>query len=139
MFAIDPTFDASSTPVGELPLCHVRLHRDARYPWLLLIPRVADARELEDLAAAQRLTLVEEVVLAGQAVRAVGETLGLPVSKLNLGLLGNITPQLHAHVIGRRVDDPAWPDAVWGHSLPVAFLDVDLEAAVTTARKALGL
>ncbi len=36
------------------------------------------------------------------------------MAKLNIGALGNVTPQLHVHVIGRRPDDAAWPGPVWG-------------------------
>jgi diadenosine tetraphosphate (Ap4A) HIT family hydrolase len=79
---------------------------------LILVPRVAGARELVDLAAADRARLVDEIVLAGHAVRAIGEALGRPVVKLNIGALGNITPQLHIHVVGRRPDDAAWPGPV---------------------------
>lgn len=114
MFLIDPAFEAGSEAIAELPLCHVRLQRDARFPWLILAPRREGARELEDLSGADRAALIEECILAGQAVRAIGETLGQPVDKLNIGALGNVTPQLHVHVLGRRRDDPAWPGPAWG-------------------------
>ena len=65
---IDPAFLASSHALDELPLCHVRLQDDARWPWLILIPQVAGAREIEDLSAAERRLLVEEIVAAGHAV-----------------------------------------------------------------------
>jgi diadenosine tetraphosphate (Ap4A) HIT family hydrolase len=31
-----------------------------------------------------------------------------------VGALGNVTPQFHAHVVGRRRDDVGWPGPVWG-------------------------
>jgi diadenosine tetraphosphate (Ap4A) HIT family hydrolase len=130
--ALDPAFEAGSAPLASLPLCEVRLQLDARFPWLILLPRVAGAVEIEDLAKADRTRLVEEIVLAGQAVRAMGEVLGRPVAKLNVGALGNITPQLHIHVVGRRPDDPAWPGPVWG----VAGADGYSEAALARVRAA---
>ena len=138
-FALDPAFVATAAELGELDLCHVRLQLDARYPWVVLIPRVSGARELEDLSPAERAALIEETVLAGAAVRAVAEVLGLGVDKLNVGALGNVTPQLHVHVLGRRVGDPAWPGPVWGHSAGVAYAPDVLEQAVGAARSALGL
>ena len=138
-FALDPAFVATAVELGELPLCHVRLQLDARYPWVVLIPRVGGARELEDLSAADRATLMEETVLAGAAVRAVAAALGLDVDKLNVGALGNVTPQLHVHVLGRRVGDPAWPGPVWGHSPGQDYESAVLEQAAAAARKALGL
>ena len=138
-FVLDPAFEATAAAVGDLPLCHVRLQLDARYPWLVLIPRRPGLRELEDLSPADRAVLTEELVLAGVAVRAVGAVLGLAVDKLNLGLLGNVTPQLHAHVVGRRAGDPAWPGPVWGHSSAMAYPAEALDCALTEARRLLGV
>jgi diadenosine tetraphosphate (Ap4A) HIT family hydrolase len=113
-FAIDPRILASSEPLCSLKLCDARLQADARWPWIVLVPRKPGARELEHLSHKDRAQLMEEAVLAGAAVRAMGAALGRSVEKLNFGALGNRVPQLHMHVIGRRADDPAWPDAVWG-------------------------
>lgn len=106
---------------------------------MVLIPRIGAARELEDLSVADRARLMEETVLAGAVVRAVADVLGLPVDKLNVGALGNVTPQLHVHVLGRRVGDPAWPGPVWGHSPGVAYVPEVLDRAVAAARETLGL
>ena len=138
-FAPDPAFLTTSHPVGDLGLCHVRLQDDARYPWLVLIPRLAGLREIEDLDGPDRSRLMEEAILAGQAVRAMGMALYLPVDKLNLGALGNVTAQLHLHVVGRRPGDPAWPGPVWGHSPAPALEGSPLSAALAAARMALGL
>jgi diadenosine tetraphosphate (Ap4A) HIT family hydrolase len=138
-FSLDLAFVAIAADLGELPLCHARLQLDARYPWIVLVPRVGAARELEDLSAADRARLIEETVLAGEAVRAVAQVLGLAVDKLNVGALGNVTPQLHVHVVGRRIDDPAWPGPVWGHSAGEVYEDGLLERAVAAARRALEL
>jgi diadenosine tetraphosphate (Ap4A) HIT family hydrolase len=118
-FAVDPAFAAGSIAAAEWPLCHVRLQDDARFPWLILIPRRAGLVELEDLDPAGRAALMEEVVRAGALVRRLGPT---PVDKLNVAALGNVTAQLHVHVVGRRRDDGLWPDPVWGRpgALPLA-------------------
>jgi diadenosine tetraphosphate (Ap4A) HIT family hydrolase len=139
MFQIDGAFLPTSRPLGELALSHLRLQADARFPWILLIPRVANVRELEDLAPGERDVLMEEVLRAGQAARAVGLALGRPVEKLNVGQLGNVTPQLHVHVVGRRADDPAWPRPVWGHGAAVAYSEASLATALDAARRSLGL
>ena len=139
MARIDPAFLATSEALGELALCHARLQSDARFPWIVLIPRVEGARELEDLSAAQRLALMEEILAAGRAVRAAGEALGCPVAKLNIGQLGNVTPQLHVHVVGRRPDDAAWPGPVWGFGRAEPYRADDLARAASAARQILGL
>ena len=121
-----PAFEAGSVAVADWPLCHVRLQDDARFPWLILIPRLAGAVELEDLTAADRAVLMEEAVRAGTLVRALGEAAGRPVEKLNLGAIGNVTAQLHVHVVGRRRDDDLWPDPVWGRGEVVRHGEMEL-------------
>ena len=113
-FETDPRLLANSLPVASLGLCDVRLMDAARFPWLVLIPRRAGASELDDLEPADRTLLMEEMVRAGQTVRDLGDVLGRPVDKLNTAALGNVTAQLHVHVVGRRRDDPLWPDPIWG-------------------------
>ena len=100
--------------VTDLALCQVRLQDDARWPWLILLPRIPHAVELTDLGRKDHGRLMGEIVTVSMAVRRLGEFLGRPVEKLNVAALGNVTPQLHVHVIGRRSDDPAWPRPVWG-------------------------
>lgn len=139
MFQLDPAFPATSHLLGDLPLCQARLQADARYAWIVLLPRVADARELEDLTADQRRQLMDEILAAGAGVRAVGKALGREVAKLNVGQLGNVTPQLHVHVVGRRPDDAAWPGPVWGHGAAEGYGAAELEVALSSARTALGL
>jgi diadenosine tetraphosphate (Ap4A) HIT family hydrolase len=137
-FELGPAFTTTSHAVADLALCHVRLQEDARFSWLVLIPRVAAARELEDLSPDQRAMLLDEILLAGRAVRAIGEALGRPVEKLNLGQLGNLTPQLHVHVVGRRADDKAWPGPVWGFGTAEVFSAEHRGMALAAAREVLG-
>ena len=131
-FVLDPAFDKTSELLCDLTLCEARLQLDAHYGWIVLIPRRADMRELEDLSMAERLVLMEEIVLTGQAVRAASEAIGLPTEKLNIGSLGNFTAQLHVHVVSRRRDDAAWPGPVWGHSAAQPYSP----EALATARAA---
>ena len=110
----DPAFEAGSVAVCDLALCQVRLQDDARFPWLILLPRVAGAVELVDLGRKDQGRLMGEIAQASEAVRALGDKLGRPVEKLNVAAIGNVTAQLHVHVVGRRRDDGLWPDPVWG-------------------------
>jgi diadenosine tetraphosphate (Ap4A) HIT family hydrolase len=139
MFVLDPAFSATSHALGELALCEARLQADARFPWIVLIPRVENAEEIEHLSAEDRRMLLDEVLLAGAAVRAVGEALGRPSPKLNIGQLGNITRQLHVHVVGRRPDDAAWPGPVWGAGVAQAYGEAELAVAIQAARASLNL
>ena len=136
MFVLSPAFEATSVFLADLPLCQARLQADARFSWIVLIPRLPGLREVEDLAAEDRMRLMHEIVLAGGAARALGEAMGRPVEKLNVGALGNVTPQLHVHVVGRRADDAAWPGPVWGFGAAEAYPADQLDALIAAARKA---
>jgi len=108
-FALDPRLAADTFEVGDLALSRVLLMNDRRYPWLVLVPRAENLREIVDLETQARAALMEEIAAASRFVR------GLPgVEKINVGALGNIVGQLHVHVVGRAVGDPAWPGPVWG-------------------------
>jgi diadenosine tetraphosphate (Ap4A) HIT family hydrolase len=108
-FALDPRLAADTLPVGELPLSSVLLLNDARFPWFVLVPRLADAREITDLAEADAAALMSELRIATQVMLDLARP-----DKVNLGALGNVVPQLHVHVVGRFRSDPAWPGPVWG-------------------------
>lgn len=133
-FSPDPAFETGSVAAAEWPLSHVRVQNDARFPWLILIPRVAGAVEIDDLSPADRAILLEETVRAGEMVRRLGEAAGRPVDKLNIAALGNVTAQLHVHVVGRRRDDPLWPDPVWGRGGPEAYEAAALATALALMR-----
>ena len=133
MFELDPAFLTTSAVLPGLALCEARLQLDARFPWIVLIPRIDRAFELEDLSVEERAMLVAEIVVAGAAVRAVGAALGRPAEKLNVGQLGNVTRQLHVHVVGRRSDDPCWPGPVWGQGTVQAYAAADLDRAEAAA------
>lgn len=133
-FKADPAFDAGSVVVCDWPLCQVRLQDDTRFPWLILIPRRAGLHEIQDLCPAERSVLMEEVVLAGERVQALGQATGRVVRKLNVAALGNVTAQLHVHVVGRRHDDSCWPDPVWGRGPASPYGPKGLHDAVSRVR-----
>lgn len=137
-FKADPAFESGSVTACDWPLCQVRLQDDARFPWLILIPRRASLHEIEDLTPAERTTLMDEVVRAGEMVREMGQAAGRPVQKLNVAALGNVTAQLHVHVVGRRHDDGQWPDPVWGRGAATPYGANGLQALVSRIRLSSG-
>lgn len=137
-FSISEPLLATTRPLASLKLCEARLHLDARWPWVVLIPRKVGARELEHLSPADRAVLMDEIVAAGAAVKGMGAAAGRPVEKINVGALGNVAPQLHVHVVGRRSDDPAWPGPVWGFGQATPYDEAALETAAGAAAVALG-
>lgn len=108
-FELDARLAADSVLIAEGPLSQIRLMNDARFPWVVLVPRVPEASEWIDLdGGQQRLLLAEINQVAQQLKHKPG------VTKLNIGALGNIVPQLHIHLVGRHEGDAAWPGPVWG-------------------------
>lgn len=110
---LDPRLADDSHPLAQLDLSELRLFDDGNYPWLLLVPRVVDARELIDLSASQQRVLLAEIDHCSRVLLAL-----FAPDKLNVAALGNRVEQLHVHLIARYHDDPAWPDPVWGHGPP---------------------
>ena len=131
-WALHPRLEADTVAVADLPLCAARLSRDARWPWLVLVPRVDGARELIDLDAADQARLLAELGLASRALQAL-----FAPDKLNLAALGNLVPQLHWHVVARHVHDPAWPRPIWGVGEPLHYAGDALAARVHALRAAL--
>ncbi|WP_434213230.1 HIT family protein [[Pseudomonas] boreopolis] len=108
-FQLDARLAADSAFVADGPLSQVRLMDDMRFPWLVLVPRVAGASEWIDLDGGQQRLLLAEINQLSHLLRTEPG-----VGKLNIGALGNIVRQLHVHLVGRREGDPAWPGPVWG-------------------------
>ena len=132
-FSLAQPFLETSEPLVSLKLCEARLQADARFPWIVLIPRRAGARELEHITNGDRAQLMEEIIAASAAVRAIGAAIGRPVERVNVGQIGLKTPQLHIHVVGRRADDECWPEPVWGRGEAVAYDEKTLQVAIAAA------
>ena len=131
-FELDPRLDNDSLFLMDWPLCRVLRMNDRAYPWLILVPRRTGKSELIDLSSADQGLLLGEI---GQASRAIRRA--LKPQKLNVAALGNVVPQLHIHVIGRFIDDPAWPRPIWGVQAPQAFDSDDAEIEVIQWRERL--
>jgi diadenosine tetraphosphate (Ap4A) HIT family hydrolase len=129
-FALDPRLQADTRHVASLPLCEVLLMDDARYPWLILVPRRIGMVELLDLPSASQQVLWQEINQVAAALREIA-----PCDKLNIGALGNIVRQLHVHVIARKEGDAAWPGPVWGNGRAEPYAKQDLESRIDRLRE----
>lgn len=112
-FTLDHRLAADTRFLLDAPLCRVGLMDDARFPWLILVPRVPLVREWPDLSTIQQVQLQVEINATARALQQAfphGE-------KLNIAALGNVVPQLHIHVILRHAGDAAWPKPVWNEGV----------------------
>ncbi|MEO7477651.1 MAG: HIT family protein [Lysobacteraceae bacterium] len=108
-FRMHPKLVADTVGVGPLPLSAVRLMKDARYPWLILVPRRPKLREFLELQDNEQSLLLEEIRRCCELFKALHK----PV-RINIAMIGNIVPQLHVHIVARFSNDASWPRPVWG-------------------------
>ena len=108
-FVLDPRLASDTYILTEWKLSRVLLMNDARYPWLILVPRRNGQSEILDLDSSDQHQLFTEITLASRIVRTC-----FTPDKLNIAALGNVVPQLHIHVIARYKQDFSWPLPVWG-------------------------
>jgi diadenosine tetraphosphate (Ap4A) HIT family hydrolase len=132
-FALDPRLDADTVPVGDLFLSRVLLMNDARFPWLVLVPRRPGLVEIADLDPRGQAMLQREVEAAADAMRHLHAP-----DKLNIAAIGNVVAQLHVHVVGRRRDDEAWPRPVWGSGPARPYAPEQCETILRAFSAALG-
>ena len=130
-FELDPRLASDTAFVADWPLCRVLLMDDARFPWLILVPRRAGMTELDDLDEHDRALLMREIQAAMKTLRTVAAC-----DKLNVGALGNIVRQLHVHVVARRAGDAAWPGQVWGQGAALRYTPDTRDALVARLRSA---
>lgn len=107
-FSLNEHLGRGCYTLGELDCCLVLLMRNALFPWFVLVPRVEEI-ELYQVDAATQRVILREINVISRFVHTKFD-----VEKLNIGAIGNIVPQLHVHIVGRREDDYAWPGVVWG-------------------------
>jgi diadenosine tetraphosphate (Ap4A) HIT family hydrolase len=133
-WSLHPRLAADTVLVGDLALSRLLVFADANYPWVLLVPRRAAAAEIIDLDDAERGQLMVEIAQISSALKVITSC-----DKLNVAAIGNVVPQLHVHIVARRIDDAAWPKPVWG-AVPAKPYDPDALAEFIAAfRRSTGI
>ena len=125
MFNLDSQLQKDTIAIASLPLCELLLMNDANYPWLILVPRREDVRELIELSAEDQLQFMHE----SNAVARLLQT-QFSAEKLNIAALGNVVAQLHIHHIARFKHDAVWPKPVWGAMPAVAYQEDKLAEVI---------
>lgn len=124
-FVLHPRLAADTVFAADWTLSRALVMNDARYPWLILVPRRANATEIFDLNPEDREMLMAEIALASERLKHFSKA-----AKINIGALGNLVPQLHVHIVARNPGDAAWPGPVWGHSQALPYAPEALEHLV---------
>ena len=107
-FKINKKFYNSSHHITDLKLCSLRLHDNFRFPWVILIPKRKNIKDISELNSKDQILLIKEIVEVSKVMKKLFKT-----NKLNVEKIGNIVPQLHLHIIVRKKKDKTWPLSVW--------------------------
>ena len=108
MEKVSKSFLKDSHFITELKLCSVRLIDNAKFPWVILIPKRKKVTDIHHLNAKDQKALIGEIVYVSKLMKKAFKAFNINVEKI-----GNIVPQLHIHVIARSKTDSSWPLSVW--------------------------
>ena len=105
---VSKSFLKNSYLITDLKLCSIRLIDNAKFPWIILIPKRKNITDISELNSKDQMLLMKEIVYCSKLMKKIFKT-----KKLNVEKIGNIVPQLHIHIIARSVKDSTWPLSVW--------------------------
>ena len=113
MIDIDKRILETSIEISETAGFQIRLVKDQRYFWLLVIPLIDGVHEWHDLAPDMHATSTRLVRhLAAGVKQATG------AERMNVAAIGNVVPMLHIHIVARSPGDMHWPQPIWGQGKP---------------------
>ncbi|MBS0185239.1 MAG: HIT domain-containing protein [Proteobacteria bacterium] len=115
MLQLRPLFEKDCFFIKDLPLSHLFLKNDARFLWLILVPRRKNIQEIYELTEKDQDLLGTEIRALSPFIKSLHKA-----DKLNIAAIGNIIPTLHIHMVARHKTDALWPNVVWGepYTLP---------------------
>ena len=105
---VNKNFLKDSYLIIELKLCSIRLIDNAKFPWIILIPKRKNITDISELNSKDQMLLMRDIVYSSKLMKKIFKT-----KKLNVEKIGNIVPQLHIHIIARSTKDSTWPLSVW--------------------------
>ncbi len=122
MFKLDPRLEQDTILIGEFTLSNVLLMNDARYPWVILVPKIIGLTEIFHLNDEQQYQLMVESNFVASQLNAL-----VQADKMNVAALGNVVSQLHIHHVARFIQDETWPAPVWGKGQAVQYDKDEIE------------
>ncbi len=125
MFTLDPRLNNDTHFIASFTLCDALLMNDARYPWVILVPRITGITEIFQLTPAeQQQLMIESNTVAAKLTELVS------ADKMNVAALGNVVSQLHIHHVARYHSDEAWPAPVWGKGEATAYVEGEYQIVI---------
>ncbi len=129
MFSLHPTLEKDSLPIADTGRLLIRLINDARFPWLLIVPKVDGVTELHELSENVYDDAMSMARRLGQILKTAFEA-----DKVNTAAIGNMVPQLHIHLVARYVGDDAWPGPVWGAGAMIPMTEDEAARRISLVR-----
>ena len=108
MFKIHKKFEKTTHYIADLKLCQIRLQDNAKFPWIMLIPKRNKVSQILDLNRKDQIKLMDEIQYCSKIMKKY-----FLCDNLNVEKVGNIVPQLHIHIVPRHKKDPSWPLSIW--------------------------
>lgn len=117
-FELDARLARDTELVASLGLCQLRIIKDSRWPWFMLVPQRNRISEVFELTPLDQTLLTFETNMVAAALKKT-----TAAEKINVAAIGNIVRQLHVHIVARFDGDPNWPGPIWGFGQAEAYED----------------
>jgi diadenosine tetraphosphate (Ap4A) HIT family hydrolase len=108
-FQLDERLARDTVLATVTGLCQLRVMKDGRWPWVMLVPQRNGVSETFELTPLDQAMLTFETNMVASALKQV-----TGAKKINVAAIGNIVSQLHVHIVARSEGDPNWPGPIWG-------------------------
>lgn len=108
------------TPVARLSVSRVGLYDDARFPGRLIVSLNEHVEHFDQASPDVVSAFMSDLQAASLVLRKMAN-----VERVNIAMLGNKEPHLHAHVIPRRVDDNNYGVSPWENAAPYSKMSTD--------------
>lgn len=133
MYELHPQLLKDTLKIGQFELSDVLLMDDERYPWVILVPRRVNVREIHQLAESEQQQMLKESSFVAKTMTQL-----FSAHKMNVAALGNMVEQLHLHHVARFTSDAAWPKPVWGIGEATPYSEVAAKAMLSQLKRVLG-
>jgi diadenosine tetraphosphate (Ap4A) HIT family hydrolase len=130
MYTLDPRLNNDTHFIASFSLCDALLMNDARYPWVILVPRITGITEIFQLSQADQ----HQLMIESNTVAAILANL-VSADKMNVAALGNVVSQLHIHHVARYRGDETWPKPVWGKGEAIAYVEHEQQAVIAQLKQ----
>jgi diadenosine tetraphosphate (Ap4A) HIT family hydrolase len=94
--------------IKKLSVSTVVLNNTKEIDWYIVVYKALDKKNIFELKSSERKEFFQDIELVGGLVKEI-----YAPDQMNVAMFGNITPQLHCHIMPRFKNDFAWPNPVF--------------------------